>query len=104
MKLGGAREAKFTIETPIAPGFIRGIGIRDFARLAPGRPVRPELSEGSIALDGEREISFSRHDDISVTLETDAFRTVNVKACMLYAAKRGLLRATPAGIARKVAA
>ena len=42
-------------------------------------------------MDGERELTFSEIDDVSIRLLTDAFRTINVPACMAYAAKRGLL-------------
>lgn len=92
VKLGTGREARFAVNTPIAPGFMRGVGIRSYANLPAGRPVTPEIGAGSIALDGERELSFDDHDEVSVTLETAAFRTVNVSACMQYAAKKGLMR------------
>jgi predicted polyphosphate/ATP-dependent NAD kinase len=92
VKLGAGREAKYSITTPIAPGYMRDIGIRGFSRLKADKPITPEIDAGSIALDGERELSFSEQDDVSITLETGAFRTVNVSACMQYAAKRGLLR------------
>jgi predicted polyphosphate/ATP-dependent NAD kinase len=92
VKIGSREEARFMLSTPIAPGYIREIGIRRFARLECDRPVRPELRAGSIALDGERELSFSEKDDVSVMLEKNAFRTVNVSACMHYAVKKGLMR------------
>lgn len=90
--LGTGAEAKITLDTPIAPGYVRGIGVRKFARLPPGKSVAPELDAGTIALDGERELSFSPEDDVSIELETNAFRTVNVSAIMHYAARRGLMR------------
>jgi NAD+ kinase len=40
-----------------------------------------------IALDGEREIDFSSKDHAEVTLFSNAFNTINVSACMRYAAK-----------------
>jgi predicted polyphosphate/ATP-dependent NAD kinase len=92
VKLGGAREAKYAVNTPIAPGFMRGVGIRSVAKLSPNKSVAPEIDAGSIALDGERELSFNEADAVSVTLETNAFRTVDVRACMLYAARHGLMR------------
>jgi hypothetical protein len=93
--LGTGRDAKIKLDSPIAPGYIRGIGIRRFARLPPGKTVTPKIDSGTIALDGERELSFSRGDEVSIMLETDAFRTVNVSACMHYAARRGLMRRPP---------
>lgn len=92
VKLGTGKQAKYSLTTPIAPGYMRDIGIRSYTRLAADKPIAPEIAAGSIALDGERELAFSEQDDVSITLETGAFRTVNVGACMLYAAKRGLLR------------
>ncbi len=92
VKLATGREARIMLDTPIAPGYVRGIGVRRYARLPPGKSVVPETAAGTIALDGERELSFSPDDDISIMLETDAFRTVNVSACMHYAARRGLMR------------
>ncbi len=92
VKLGSKKEAKFAVNTPIAPGFMRGIGIRGFRKLHTGQPVTPEISAGSIALDGERELSFDEGEDVSITLQAAAFRTVNVSACMQYAARKGLMR------------
>ena len=45
-----------------------------------------------IALDGEREVGFGEDDEIRIVLETDAVRTVDVGACMDYAARNGLFR------------
>lgn len=93
VKLGTGKEAKFTVTTPIAPGFMRGVGVRNYANLHAGKTIVPEIAAGSIALDGERELSFDEDDDVSITLQVAAFRTVNVSACMHYAAKKGLMRA-----------
>jgi predicted polyphosphate/ATP-dependent NAD kinase len=95
VKLGVGREAKYAVNTPIAPGFMRGVGIRGFADLKADKVITPEISGGSIALDGERELSFDEDDTVTIKLERDAFRTVNVSACMQYAAKHGLMREKP---------
>jgi predicted polyphosphate/ATP-dependent NAD kinase len=92
VKLGTGAEAKFAVNSPIAPGFMRGIGIRGYGKLKPGKAHYPEIGGGSIALDGERELSFTENDEVAITLETNAFRTVNVSACMQYAARKGLMR------------
>ena len=57
-----------------------------------GKSLAPEMDAGSIALDGERELSFTSSDDVSITLMSNAFRTVNVSAVMHYCARHGLLR------------
>lgn len=86
--------ASIILETPIAPGYLREIGIRDHEPMMPGVRYRPQITDGSIALDGERELSFNRDDDITIELVTNAFRTVNVSSCMQYAARHGLMRMT----------
>ena len=71
---------------------MRGIGIRDYTTMKPSVSYRPSITDGSIALDGERELSFTRDDDVSIELVPNAFRTVNVSGCMQYASRHGLMR------------
>jgi hypothetical protein len=92
VRLAPEDEAKIIVDTPIAPGYMRGIGIRDYQPMRAGVKYRPDISEGSIALDGERELSFNKNDDVTIELVPEAFRTVNVSACMQYAARHGLMR------------
>jgi hypothetical protein len=58
-------------------------------------PGERHVLDGSIALDGEREVSFTRDDDVTIELVPDAFRTVNVSGCMQYASRHGLMRMKP---------
>ncbi len=83
--------ASCRLSAPIAPGLIEEIGIGAIETIAPNTLYLPSISAGSIALDGEREIVFSEIDDVSIRLQVDAFRTINVPDCMAYAAKHGLL-------------
>ncbi|MEH6740878.1 MAG: NAD(+)/NADH kinase [Sulfitobacter sp.] len=83
--------AKTRLATPIAPGLIEEVGIGEIEVIEPNKIYLPCVSAGSFALDGERELTFSEVDDVSVRLQTDAFRTINVPVCMAYAAKHGLL-------------
>ena len=92
VRLAPEDEASIMLDTPIAPGYMRGIGIRDYEPMQPGLKYKPQITDGSIALDGERELSFSHKDDVTIELVTDAFRTVNVSACMQYASRHGLMR------------
>ena len=59
--------------------------------MTPGVVYRPDVAAGAFALDGERELTFGEADEVSIRLEVDAFRTVNVPGCMAYAVKHGLL-------------
>jgi len=63
-----------------------------FSALKAGKTYRPQIAAGTIALDGERELSYSEHDHVRIALEENAFRTVNVAAVMDYAARHGLMR------------
>jgi hypothetical protein len=92
VRLAPEDEANIMLDTPIAPGYMRGIGIRDYTEMKPNVKYRPSITDGSIALDGERELSFSRDDDVTIELVTNAFRTVNVSGCMQYASRHGLMR------------
>lgn len=88
-------EANIILNTPVAPGYMRAIGIRDYVPMQPHFKYRPSISDGSIALDGERELSFTRDDDVTIELVPDAFKTVNVSGCMQYASRHGLMRSNP---------
>lgn len=92
VRLASEDEADIMLYTPIAPGYMRNIGIRDYQPMQPGVKYRPEITDGSIALDGERELSFNRNDVVTIELVPNAFRTVNVSACMQYASRHGLMR------------
>ncbi len=85
-------KATILLDTPIAPGYMRDIGVTGYQAMQPGQVYRPSIPAGSIALDGEREMSFSENDDVKIELVTQAFRTVNVGGCMQYAATHGLMR------------
>lgn len=82
--------APFRVAAPIAPGLVEDIGIARVETLDFDAPTTPTVGSGSIALDGEREITFSERDRISVTLRDAAFRTIDVAACMSFAAGNGL--------------
>ena len=48
--------------------------------------AQPSVPAGSLAFDGERELTFTESDRVSVRLVADAFRTIDVPACMAFAA------------------
>ena len=82
----------YELKAPIAPGVIETIGIESWSRLLPDTPYAIDQQQGSIAFDGERELSFSSDDRPTVTLRTNAFRTIDVSACMQRGARTRLLR------------
>ncbi|CBS86096.1 ATP-NAD kinase family protein [Azospirillum lipoferum] len=92
---GDCRKNTTTLHAPIAPGMMARVGITDWRRMPADVAFVPEVAAGSIALDGERELSFSERDRLSLTLRDDAFRTVNVAAVMRHAGQNRLLTGTP---------
>ena len=88
-------EAKRQLLAPIAPGLIDRLGIAEVARMQPGQSFAPSIRAGSLAFDGERELTFSESDSVSIRLVADAFRTVDVPACMAHAAEAGLFFRPP---------
>lgn len=85
---------RFCLQAPIAPGLVQAVRIHDRQRLADGEPVRVRQPSGVVALDGERELTFRADDVLTVTLRERAFRSIDIAACLRYAAAHGLLRAT----------
>ena len=88
-------EARIPLQVPIAPGLIRTVGVQSWQPLEAGIPVTLKQSSGMIALDGERELEFGTEDTVQVTLHENAFRTVDVGACMRYTGKQQLLVGAP---------
>jgi predicted polyphosphate/ATP-dependent NAD kinase len=84
------QHAQFRLAAPIAPGLIEEIGISRVETVNFDTPISLTIGSGSIALDGEREVTFSEQDRISVTLREAAFCTIDVPACMSFAASKGL--------------
>jgi predicted polyphosphate/ATP-dependent NAD kinase len=80
------------INAPIAPGLVRPIGIAHFEPMPADRPFVIGQEAGVVALDGERELAFDRHDRVTITLRENAFPTVDVARCMQTAAREGLFR------------
>jgi predicted polyphosphate/ATP-dependent NAD kinase len=103
VSLAPPEEAELVLNAPIAPGYLRDIGILGWRRLAAGQPLRPAIAAGSIALDGERELSFSERDRIAIRLEEGAFTTIDVGGCMHYAARHGLMHSSRAAALSRAA-
>ncbi len=103
VSLAPPEAAPMVLKAPIAPGYLRDIGILGWRRLPADLPHSPGIAAGSIALDGERELSFSERDRVVIRLEEAGLRTVDVGASMQYAARHGLLQSRHGGLGRRVA-
>ncbi len=79
-----------TLLAAFSPGLIAPLQVLSWQTLT-DTPYRLSGQNGLIALDGERELSFRDTDTIEISLQEQAFRTVDVAACMAYAAAEHLL-------------
>jgi predicted polyphosphate/ATP-dependent NAD kinase len=92
VELGRPDACEFTLNAPIAPGLMEPVPIANWMRLDDGVPHRVMQRAGIVALDGERELAFGAGDEVTITLREHAFRSIDVAACMRYAARSGLMR------------
>jgi predicted polyphosphate/ATP-dependent NAD kinase len=86
-----AGDAAHTVLAPIAPGVVAPIGVRDAGPLVAGRPHSIGVERGTVAVDGEREIEFGPATPVTVTLEPDGPRVLDVRTVLAAAAQRRLL-------------
>ncbi|MGO4332455.1 ATP-NAD kinase family protein [Cupriavidus sp. 2TAF22] len=92
IELAAAGAGRFELRAPIAPGLLSAVPIAGWERLTDGVPHRVRQRSGVVALDGERELVFGEQDEVTVTLRERAFLSIDVAACMRYAAAAGLMR------------
>lgn len=83
-------DANRVLNAPIAPGLMEKVGLQSITAMTPDSVHTPSIPAGTLAFDGEREVTFDQNDEISVRLVANAFRTINVPACMRFAAQAGL--------------
>lgn len=86
-----ARHALLHLNAPIAPGLVCPVAVASWERMVAGESLAVGVQAGSVALDGERELTFDPGDRVTMTLREDAFHTLDVKRCMAAAARDGLL-------------
>jgi hypothetical protein len=65
------------------------IGVQRVETIKLHTPMTPVAPAGSLAFDGEREVTFSHEDEVRVILSDAAFRTIDVSGCMAHAAAKG---------------
>lgn len=75
----------------LAPGLLAELAVLAWYPLTADTPYRLHGQAGLLALDGERELSFDAGQHISIALQENAFFTLDVPACLDYAARRHLL-------------
>jgi predicted polyphosphate/ATP-dependent NAD kinase len=91
---GDPGEARVVLQVALAPGLVRRIAVADVEILEPDVPVPVVVGDGSVALDGEREIECHRDDQVTVRLADGPLR-IDVDAVMTHAAGTGATCADP---------
>lgn len=79
-----------TVFAPIAPGVLRELGVGEVRPLALGELVVSDVTAGTVALDGERELEFRAPTRVSVRLTGDGPVVIDVQRAMWLAAQRQL--------------
>ena len=78
--------------TPLGPGLLAPVQVKSAIILAPGDSVTLTAGDGTLALDGEREIELRAGQAISVRLNDDGPRVVDIAAALCAGAKEGRFR------------
>lgn len=83
--------AKVTLRCPVAPGLILPVGIEKVQEIHCGEIQNLRLGQGTIALDGERELEYDSHHDVTVSLDDRGPYTIDIGRVMERAAQERLL-------------
>lgn len=83
-------DAACRLQAVMAPGTVASVNIAAYRRLLSDGLYTLSGQNGLIALDGEREIAFRTGDSIEISLQEQAFYTVDVAAALQYAAEHHL--------------
>ena len=88
--------APITLKAPIAPGLLAPIGVAGFREIQSGERQSVMMSQGVIALDGEREIEFQSDQQVTLRLDREGPFTIDIERVMTLAARDRLLVANRA--------
>jgi predicted polyphosphate/ATP-dependent NAD kinase len=101
--LAPPENAPLALTCPIAPGLMTPVGIEGSRQIQLGEVQNLRLTEGVIALDGEREWTFTAGQQITIRLDEHGPFTIDVDSVMAHAAQNGLLMLnTPVGETKEV--
>jgi predicted polyphosphate/ATP-dependent NAD kinase len=80
------------VAAPIAPGYIKQIGIQEWRTVEIGEPVPVGLLPSTIALDGERTFSLGKEAAAEVVLTMGGPRVVSIEKTLAEASRQGIFR------------
>ena len=78
------------VDAPIAPGYIRRVGVKEWRTVDMGEPVPIGLRPCTIALDGERTFTLPLQAVAEVVLTRGGPRVVSVEEALAEASRQGL--------------
>lgn len=81
-----AAESPLQLQAVLAPGLVDTVNIASCTRLFSDGHYSLSGQNGLVALDGEREIAFRADERIEISLQENAFYTVDVAAALEYSA------------------
>ena len=84
-------KGKYEVKAPIAPGLVKRVPIKSFRIFEPEEKITIENTHGVIALDGEREFSLSKGDELTIRLNPRGPRVVKIRETLRLASKSCLL-------------
>ncbi|MBI2964748.1 MAG: NAD(+)/NADH kinase [Chloroflexi bacterium] len=90
----GSRESAERVLAPVGPGMVREVPIAEWAVLQPGERRTVTLRPGTVALDGEREVSLLPGRRVDVELSLSGPRVVQIDRAVACLA--GRITAQPA--------
>ncbi|NLJ58403.1 MAG: ATP-NAD kinase [Tissierellia bacterium] len=74
---------------PMAPGMMSSIKLSSYRRINLGEKVKIKSLEGMVALDGEREVSFSKNDKIEIELSPLGPNVIDIHETLKAASEDG---------------
>jgi hypothetical protein len=82
-------DGRWRTRAAVLPGVIQEVGIRDVRRLPLGEETAVAIRPSLLALDGERELTVAADDEVTVRVERDGPRVVDIKKAIRQAAFHG---------------
>ena len=87
LELGKSGELETWV--PMAPGVMNRIKFTGFKKVYPGDRVKIKAHEGMVALDGEREVSFTKNDKIEIELSLLGPTVIDIHESLKAASEGG---------------
>jgi len=81
---------KLKVKAPIAPGLIRTVPIESFQVLKPGHAIPISHAPAVIAMDGERELIVKKGEELTIQINVNGPRVVDIAETLRKASQKSL--------------